>query len=307
MKQSRVLGVCLVVLVAMAVVMAAPPGKKLTVREINAAIKAQGSGWVAVANKFTRMTNAERKALLGALPPEISGSADRSVDQGKPGSDLPTSFDWRNQNGINWMTPVKDQGTCSAGWAFGTVAALEAKIQIYFSNPYLSPDLAEQFLVSCDKWNFGCSGGSSPNRIYGFIQDYGVPDEGCFPYQAADVSCAGRCSDWASRVHKIEAWKRVCNNKVNTDNVKSAVYTNGPLTCYMDVYEDFYSYGSGCYEHVAGAYLGGHMVCIVGWTLDGWIVKNSWGTGWGEQGYFQIKFGDCRIGTDSGKLIYAGN
>jgi C1A family cysteine protease len=307
MTFKRVALVCLVALVLIAIVTAAPKGRTLTVREINAAIKAQHAAWKAVENRFTWMTAAERRLRLGGFPPEITAGADMVIDQAKPGPTLPTSFDWRNQNGYNWMTPVRDQGNCGSCWAFGTLAALEAKMQIYFSNPNLSPDLSEQFVVSCDTSNYGCSGGYA-DRVYNFIRDTGAPDEACFRYQAEDLPCSDRCGDWASRVHKIASWSWVCTNKANTTNIKNAVYTNGPLTCHMDVYTDFFSYGSGCYTHVTGAFEGGHMVCITGWTADGcWIVKNSWGTSWGEQGYFKIKFGNCRIGTTSGKFVYAGN
>jgi C1A family cysteine protease len=305
LKKSGVFLSCLVILVAVAMLAAAPPGKKLTARGINAAIKAQGAHWVAVENKFARIRSNELKAMLGGPPPDIAGDREGMIDRGKPGSTLPAAFDWRNANSYNWMTPVKDQTTaCAAGYVFAPVAALEAKIRIFNSNPGFLVDLSEQFLLSCESSSNGCLGGSA-SQACSFLKDLGIPDEACFPYAASDLNCAGFCADWASRSYRIASWKRLTNNKVDPDKIKSAIYANGPIPCYMDVYEDFYSYGSGCYQHVTGAYLGGHTVCLVGWTSDGcWIAKNSWGTAWGEDGYFRIKFGDCRIGTEAIKLEY---
>lgn len=307
MTVKRLVLVCLLALAVLAAVTAAPKGRQLTVREINAAIKAQNAGWVARENKFTGKSLTELKAMLGAFPADLMTGGEPVPDQAKPGPTLPTTFDWRSQNGYNWVTPVKDQGNCGSCWAFGSIAQLEAKMQIYFSNPNLKPDLSEQFLVSCNTTNYGCDGGYM-DRVYSFLQTTGAPDEACFPYKASDLPCSDACADWASRVHKISGWSWVCKTKPNTTTIKTAVYSNGPVTCSFDVYNDFFSYSSGCYKHVTGAFAGGHAVLIVGWTSDGcWIVKNSWGSNWGEQGYFKIKYGDCNFGRSSGKFTYAGN
>ena len=79
--------------------------------------------------------------------------------------------------------------------------------------------------------------------------------------------------------------------------------TNGPMETGFDVYNDFLFYVSGVYKHVSGAYAGGHAVKIIGWgSLDAatsyWICANSWGTSWGESGYFRIVFNDCNIDSD---------
>jgi len=104
MTFKRVALVCLVALVLIAIVTAAPKGRTLTVREINAAIKAQHAAWKAVENRFTWMTAAERRLRLGGFPPEITAGADMVIDQAKPGPTLPTSFDWRYQIGYNWIS-----------------------------------------------------------------------------------------------------------------------------------------------------------------------------------------------------------
>lgn len=307
MSLKRFVLVSVVLLAVLAVVAAAPRGKLLTVREINAAIKAQGAGWVAAENKFTGKSLSELKAMLGAFPPNLTAGGEEPAGETRPLANLPASFDWRSQNGYNWVTSVKDQGNCGSCWAFGTVAQLESLMQIYFSNPNLNPDLSEQFIVSCDTSDYGCDGGYM-NRVYNFIRSTGTPDESCFPYQAADRPCSERCADWASRVHKIASWSWVCQSRLNNTTIKNAVYSNGPVTCTFDVYNDFFSYSSGCYKHVTGAYAGGHAVLIVGWTTDScWIVKNSWGKNWGEQGFFKIKFSNCNFGLSSGKFSYAGN
>ena len=283
-------------------------GRRTTVAEINAAIKANGAGWVARENKFTNWTIEELKAMLGTFPEEIADieSEYPIAVAGKP-SKLPKEFDWRDNNG-NWVTPVRDQerGKCGSCWAFATVAQLESLILISESTPGVNLDLSEQFLLSCDMSNNACAGGNLYNA-YNFIRDTGTPDEGCFLYSATNGSCESRCSDWASRVRRIDGWSRFTGT---IDKIKEAVYKNGPLSCGFIVYEDFYSYDSGCYEHVkrTGPYLGMHAVCIVGWTADGcWIVKNSFGADWGDVGYFKIKFGNCNIGLSAGKFIYTGS
>jgi C1A family cysteine protease len=286
-------------------------GRRPTVAEINAAIKAKGACWIAKENKFSFKTFEELKAMLGTFPLEAATiefeTSTPTAGKGKPKpSTLPESFDWRDYNG-NWVTPVKDQGDCGSCWAFGTVAQMESLIRIFNNNPDLDVDLSEQFIVSCDTSNYGCDGGYM-NRVYDFVRDTGTPDEACFPYSATDEPCDNRCSDWEYRVEKIDKWAWVCKRAINNDKIKEAVYNNGPLTCTMDVYYDFFFYESGCYQHVYGPYMGGHAVCIVGWTADDcWIVKNSWGTDWGENGFFKIKFRNCGIGLQSGKFTYTGS
>lgn len=115
-------------------------------------------------------------------------------------------------------------------------------------------------------------------------------------------SCDDKCADWESRLESISGWEWVTND---VHAIKTALL-NGPVPGGMDVYTDFFYYTGGVYEQSWGNYEGGHAVIIIGWD-DGnqcWIVKNSWGTGWGEDGYFRIKYNNCKIGVDAGKLLY---
>jgi hypothetical protein len=113
------------------------------------------------------------------------------------------------------------------------------------------------------------------------------------------------CSDWESSHKRISGWEPV---SYDVDAIKTALL-DGPVPCGMDVYTDFFYYDGGVYERSSNTYEGGHAVIIIGWddnNEDGyWIVKNSWGTDWGEGGYFKIKFYNCRIGVDAGALHYA--
>lgn len=85
----------------------------------------------------------------------------------------------------------------------------------------------------------------------------------------------------------------------NASQIKSEIYANGPMETDFTVYNDFFNYASGVYQHVYGAYAGGHAVKILGWGtengVDYWLCANSWGTGWGLDGFFKIKQGDCGI------------
>jgi hypothetical protein len=103
-------------------------------------------------------------------------------------------------------------------------------------------------------------------------------------------------------------WQWVGNSE---NDIKDAVYFSGPIPCTMYVYEDFFAYESGVYEYTQGEYMGGHAVIIVGWGIENevgyWICKNSWGTGWGEEGFFKIKWGECGIGGNAGKYLYTSS
>ena len=323
--KKRNLTILFIIAILVVLSFAAVPGqkgKRIPVDKINAAIKAKGACWVAKENKFTHWTIEELKAIMGAFPEEIADieSISPITTKGKPEKpskppkgpkpQLPTEFDWRDNNG-NWVTRVKDQsppGTrCGSCWAFGTVAQMESLILIKNNTPFLDVDLSEQFIVSCDTSNNGCNGGNM-EKVYNFVRDTGTPDESCFPYEAWDAPCGERCDDWADRVKKIDRWSWISRMGINNDKIKKAVYENGPITCAFNVYEDFVSYESGCYEHATGPYLGGHAVCIVGWTAeDCWIVKNSWGADWGMDGFFMIKFGNCSFGRSAGKFEYSGS
>ena len=120
----------------------------------------------------------------------------------------------------------------------------------------------------------------------------GVPDEGCFPYSDHQQAC-GQCTDWQTRATKITGWHTIGS----AADMKTWLSTSGPLATCFTVYNDFFSYKSGVYKHVTGGVAGGHCVSVVGYSDAGgfWICKNSWGSGWGELGFFCIAYGECGI------------
>ena len=157
------------------------------------------------------------------------------------------------------------------------------------------PDFSEQDLVSCS--GAGTCGGGVPSSAAEYAKTNGIVSEDCFFYTALDDPCV-LCSDWMDKLTRITDWGWVTQSFVNETAIKLALQ-DGPLSFYMDVYDDFYFYSSDIYERSGGAaYVGGHVVVLVGYddVERYWICKNSWGTGWGESGYFKIRMGECETG-----------
>jgi Papain family cysteine protease len=113
-----------------------------------------------------------------------------------------------------------------------------------------------------------------------------------YPYTDHQQPCKP-CPDWATRLTKIKAWHTI----TATSSMKDWIANHGPLATCFTVYQGFDAYHTGVYHHVSGALRGGHCVCCVGYSdkLQAWICKNSWGTGWGQGGFFLIAYGQCGI------------
>ena len=290
-------------------VIATYPERIAELEDVRKAIEETGADWEAGLNSVSILPP-ELRPGAGTFPlPAQAGGVPREIVTIGPGVGvpaplaLPTSFDWRSVSSNNWMTPIKDQGQCGSCWAFGALAAVEARMKLAANNPGLLPDLSEQQMLSCSPGS--CSGWYMDDTA-DWITCYGTVDEGCFPYLAQDtVPCSDSCSDRDSRKYKGEGWSWVCDNwyTVDIDRIKQEIYSGGPVPTYMEVWSDFDSYTGGIYTYTSGYFRGGHCVTIVGWGSSGgvdyWICKNSWGTGWGESGWFRIKMGEVSIGTQT--------
>jgi C1A family cysteine protease len=276
--------------------------------EIREAIQIKRAKWIAKENPISLLPQEERIKRLGAIETieGLDASAVRYEAFYAPLLLAPT-FDWRN-NGGNYVTPVRDQRSCGSCWAFAATAALESKALITFNWPGTNLDLSEQIVVSCtDPLHNNCNGGS-PGAASSFLVNTGTNLESCYPYTATNGSCSLACSNWQDSTYKIDGWSYVSSGSAPTaDTLKNAIYANGPIMATFDVYNDFFSYHNGVYSYTTGKLAGGHAVLIVGWNdLDNaFIVKNSWGTGWGESGYFRIAYSELTGTTKFGRYSYA--
>jgi len=217
-------------------------------------------------------------------------------------NNLPGKIDWREHNGKNWMTSVKNQGICGSCSAFAINAVIEAKINIQNNNPKIDRDLSEAHIFFCN--DNDCDGGSSFSELASSIKNDGVCDELSFPYGTAEIGETLNCDlsrNWRCNAVSIKGYKYL---DPDIDNIKNALITYGPLSASMDVYVNFELYIGGIYDDPVGDVIGCHAVCIVGYDEEDqcWICKNSWTKLWGESGYFRIKYGVCEIEKDV-KLI----
>ncbi|NXM91328.1 CATC peptidase, partial [Oenanthe oenanthe] len=162
-------------------------------------------------------------------------------------SSLPESWDWRNVNGVNYVSPVRNQGSCGSCYAFSSMGMLEARIRILTNNTQ-KPVFSPQQVVSCSQYSQGCDGGF-PYLIGGkYVQDFGVVEEDCFPYTAQDSPCLFKRSCYhyyASEYHYVGGFYGGCNEAL----MKLELVLHGPLTVAFEVYNDFMLYKEGIYHH----------------------------------------------------------
>jgi hypothetical protein len=203
--------------------------------------------------------------------------------------DLPPSFSWRNVNGTDYTTPIRDQAPAPTCEAFGLCTALETEMQYQLKERYL-PDLSENHLY----FNAGGTiekGWVSLIDAANYLMQYGVPDEGCFPDPHRDFDYPYySLPGWENRTVKISEWGWV--DYTNITAMKRALIDHGPLIICIHFWADFFITPGKIYRHHLGRPVGGHVVAIVGYDDNEscWIVKNSWGTRWGQEGWFKMAY-----------------
>ena len=256
-------------------------GVKEQIKSVQDAIKAKGAKWTAGETNISA-SREDWKFLVGLNFEPIEAEP---VPLGFPAR-LPAALDWRDANG-NYVTAPRNQKKCGSCWAFAMTGGLEAYTLLKQNTPNTDIDLSEQVLISCSGIG-SCNGGRiSP----GFLQSSGLPLESAYPYTATDGSCDAAAAGWQSSAYKIGAWGSVAQK---LDSIKTALVKYGPLPTAMMVYEDFMHYKTGVYSYTTGKKLGGHAVLIVGYNdaEQYFIVKNSWDTGWGENGFFRVAYSE---------------
>ena len=274
--------------------------------KIRKAIKNKDAAWIAEDTDISKLPAKQKKSRAALVKPIPTGREYvLSAELMEQAYSLPAGLDWRN-NGGNYVTPVRDQGACGSCWAFATTAALEASVLIANKTPNVELNLSEQVLLSCSGAG-NCEKGGSPSSASSFIRDTGLPLESCYPYTATNGSCTTACPNWKSSTYGVQSWNYVATSLPTVDAIKSALYTYGPLSTTMAVYTDFYYYRTGVYSYVSGTLAGYHAVLIVGYDDPGqyFIVKNSWGPGWGETGYFRIAYSQLTSKVEFGDWTIA--
>jgi len=219
--------------------------------------------------------------------------------------DLPDAWDWRNVSGINYASPSRNQHIpqyCGSCWAHGSTSALNDRIAILRKGAWPEVLLSPQQLINCEGGG-DCDGGD-PGAAYGYIKQEGLAEESCAPYQAVNgLDCTPTCktcldfNETCNPVKNFTLWKVTEYGSVFPDanSIKAEIYKRGPVACSIDATDKLESYTGGIFKQFTIP-MANHIVSIVGWGKESgqeyWIVRNSWGTYWGENGWFRIVTGD---------------
>lgn len=277
----------------------------LSLRVIREALCGLSDPWVAGPTSLSHLRAEEQRARLGLTPPPQALTAEaiaagdcrlRSAGDVAGPVPGPLAFDLRDLGGCDFATPVKDQADCAAGVAFAVTAAIGCQMRREAGDPELAVELSESrlFLGHGRARGRDCSSGWWPGEALEDMQRHGLRPEGDGPdgrlASAGDERIAAETDerlritgfdDLTGRPAEIKAW----------------LVARGPVVACLLVYDDLFSYRGGVYRQVAGAPAGGHCVAIIGYDdrAGCWICQNSWGTDWGEEGFFRIAYGQCGI------------
>lgn len=213
-------------------------------------------------------------------------------------TDLPDTVDWRPKG---YVTEIKNQGQCGSCWSFSATGSLEGQ---HFRKTQKLVSLSEKNLMDCSEreGNHGCHGGLMDQAFDYVIKNDGIDTEESYPYKPEDGFCRFKSDDvGATEVSCMDIKSQ------NEDDLQKAVATEGPISVAIDAsHRSFQLYKSGVYkEPECSSVRLDHGVLAVGYGTedsDYWLVKNSWGTSWGKEGYVMMARNDknmCGIATQA--------
>ena len=255
-----------------------------------------------------------------------------------PDSAIPKNWDWRNVNGISYINPTRSQGKCGSCYILGSLSVIESRVRIATKN-LLVPNLSSQQLLSCSFYSEGCKGGEAI-LVGKFGMDFEYISNDCFPYTANAAKCKYQCFNTgiarigAAFASYIGDYKE--SPEMNEKRIMKEVRARGPITVGIvsPLLLRYYNSGiiacndlllpreslSETEEEILRRIKEGfrpveHLVVLAGWGETEkkekyWIIQNSWGEKYGDNGYFLLKRGgnECAIETDAvalyPKIIY---
>jgi len=242
--------------------------------------------------KFSDLSPEEFKSMyLGYNRPEVYPAVE--VYENDVPIEAPQTFDWRSQNKV---TPVKNQEQCGSCWAFSTVENVESIYCVTKNMDCTSfSPLSPQQIVDCDNTDQGCNGGDPPTAYQYIISAGGLETDANYPYTAQD----GNCNFVQSEVSvSISSFKYATQSSDETA-MMNALVSWGPLSICVDA-EPWQDYTGGVLMASSCDTQLDHCVQLVGYDLTAstpfWIVRNSWGTDWGENGYIRLQYGQDTCG-----------
>jgi C1A family cysteine protease len=256
-------------------------------------------------NEFLDMTTQEFSKRFLSLDVKLSDM----VDSAKPSNEswastggkrllqvIPTSFDWRTKNAVS---PVKNQGNCGSCYAFASMATLESQYLIKYA---VLKKLSEQQIVDCDTSNSGCNGGIMANVYYYLMTKHGPDSSTDYPY-ISSTGATGTCkaASYAAQL-KVTGYKFAGTTDENS--IATWLSSYGPLAAALNAkLLQYYSSGVLLASNSCDPNALNHAVTLIGFGVTSggtpyWIIKNSWGSSWGESGYFRIQKGKGMCGIN---------
>lgn len=247
-------------------------------------------------NHFGDLTNTEFQQQMNGMKPSSKPSG-ASMFMAPSNVKVPDTVDWRTKG---YVTEVKNQGSCGSCWAFSTTGSLEGQ---HFKKTGKLVSLSEQNLVDCSgsQGNLGCNGGLMDSAFKYIKANGGIDTEASYAYTGSDGTCHFSKDNVGANVTGFTDVK-----SGDEDALKTAVATVGPISVAIDAsHFSFQFYHSGVYNSwLCSSKNLDHGVLAVGYgTYNGkdyWLVKNSWGSGWGLKGYIMMtrnKNNQCGIAT----------
>ena len=238
---------------------------------------------------------------------------------------LPDNLDLRKEYPhCDSIKEIFDQSNCGSCWALAATGTITDRLCIQTGGKIQTRISATEIITCCSNCGIECSGGY-PSSAFIYWKDFGIPSGGkygdnitCKPYFLPPINdninkldkvqeipkCEQKCQKGYNKpIDKDRYFAKEVYYVKGEENIMKEIYENGPVESVFTVYEDFVDYDSGIYQHVTGGFIGAHAVKIIGWGIidEGikyWIVANSFGDTWGENGFFRILKGENECGIE---------